>query len=380
MDLLQEQQQIRERWDLEELWGLIATLVALLSEVENPEGVAERNLGTVFSCEPSIAVFSVANIDWEGPPLRLAKNCLIGVLDESFASSLEEIGGRASAAVSLVKEYAEQQSHRRPLIGFAAMVPGQRTEAFSQAQRSLELIIDLAILLVPKKQEHALYSVRGASNRPGVRGLTLDRTVIHQAMKASGDGSDLSCEPLISDALGVFKPSFWYSAERVPLERLPCDDKLAHAVNKCLEGKTNITRRIQVAARWFSESFWSIVNDDSALAAGVALDSLVGARSGLPGRAMKERFAFLEAVPRDRPLRAREYDAIYSARSAIAHGGESPRVREGNFVREMQNAVTWAAWRLLAAEREFNLRDNKDLEALFDGLRWGTRSWGSSER
>ncbi|MER6567139.1 hypothetical protein ABT288_13295 [Streptomyces sp. NPDC001093] len=379
MDLLQKQQQIRERWELEELWWAVASLVALLSGVENSEGVAERNLGTLFSGEPSVTIFSVANIDWEGPPRRLAKNCLIGILDEVFASRLEEIGGMASAAIESVKEYAEQQPHRRPRIGFAAMTPGQRTEAFNQAQRSLELVVDLAILLDQKKDEHSLYSVRGASNRPGVRGLALDRTVIQQAMKASGDGADLACQPFISDALGVFLPSFWYSAERVPLEVLLSDDGLSHAVNRCLEGKTNITRRIQVAARWFSESFWATVNDDSVLAAGVALDSLVGARSGLPGRAMKERYAFLEAAPHERPLRAREYDAVYSARSAIAHGGESPRVREGDFVREMQNSVTWAAWRLLAAEDEFDLRDNKDLESLFEDLRWGTRSWGSQE-
>jgi hypothetical protein len=375
MALLQRQSSVRERWDPEELWGIVASLVAFLSVAGGPEGVARSNIEKLVKGDPSVVVFPVANIDWQGPARRVGKRLLIGVLDREFAGKVAVMGGRAENAAVAVGDYIDSQSHRRPMVGVAATVPGQGDLAFRQAQKQMELLVDISILLDRNKSEHSLYSIRGGSNRPGARGLALDRTVIDAALEASGDSADLACEPFISDALGLYPGHHWYSAHRVPLETMLSDEELRKPVERCLAANTNITRRIQVAARWFAESFWAVANDDSALAAGVALDALVGARAGLPGRAMKERYAFLEADRDARPARAREYEEIYSVRSAVAHGGESQKIHEGDFVREMQGAVTWAAWRLLEAEETFCLSDNKGLESLFEEMRWGTRDW-----
>jgi len=72
---------------------------------------------------------------------------------------------------------------------------------------------------------------------------------------------------------------------------------------------------LRVAARWFAEAFWSTDHDDSALALGVAVDALIGSRSGLPGRAMRERFALLESEPEKRASRAKRYEE--SSRFAV---------------------------------------------------------------
>jgi hypothetical protein len=106
-----------------------------------------------------------------------------------------------------------------------------------------------------------------------------------------------------------------------------------------------------------------------------ALDSLIGARAGLPGREMKERFAFLEPDPASRAQRAKRYDEIFSVRSAVAHGGVSSRLEEKNFINLMAADVSWAARRLLALRRDFSPSKEKDLDEVFDGFRWGTLAW-----
>jgi hypothetical protein len=376
--ILQKQPIIKDRWDSEDFWGVMASLVAFISTVENRPEVAKRNLEMILSRRPAVVAFPVANIDWQGPPRRFGGGFLIGILGGEFSEKLATMGEAARDSAGKVSEYVNEQSHRPPLVGFAAVVPAQGQQAFHHAKRAFELLVDLAILLDRKKIENSLFSIRGGSNRPGVRGLALDRTVINASMKASGDSADLACRPFIQDARGTLKSAYWHSADRVPLEKMLSNNELAGAVDKCLAGKSNITRRVQVAARWFSESFWAESEDDSVLAAGVALDSLVGSRSGLPGRAMKERYAFLEEEPGKRSDKAREWDEIYSARSAIAHGGESQKVKEPGFARRAQGIVTWTAWRLLEAERHFLLEDkNKSLDSLFEEMRWGTCDWDS---
>ncbi|WP_459801355.1 hypothetical protein [Herbidospora sp. RD11066] len=375
MSALTGQVRIRERWDSEEIWGVVASLIAHVSNAENAEALAGSSLERLLYSKPSLVVFPVANVQWKGPPIRIAKKLAIGILGEEFANVVGGMGGRTGSSIEELIDYMGTQKHRPPIVGFAALVPGQRSLAFTQAEQKFHLLVDLSLLLEADKEKHGLFSVRGASNRPGVRGLTLDRTVIGEAFKISNDTVDLACQPFIQDELGVSRAHRWYSPERVPLEDLLADDLLRSSIEKCLASESNISRRIQVAARWFSESFWSESTDDSALAAGVALDALLGAKSALPGRAMKERFALLDPDPDKRADRARKHEEIYAVRSIVAHGGESRKLEEGDFVREMQDAVTWTAKRLLEAESIFSIASDKSLETMFEDLRWGTRSW-----
>jgi hypothetical protein len=132
--------------------------------------------------------------------------------------------------------------------------------------------------------------------------------------------------------------------------------------------------RLKVAGKWFSEAFWASNHDDAVLALGVALDALIGSKSGLPGRAMKERFALLEDNPQQRSDRAKRYDEMYSVRSTVAHGGVSSRVNT-DFVRGFEREVTWTAWRLISLQEDFSITTDADFESTFDGLKWGTVAW-----
>jgi hypothetical protein len=136
-----------------------------------------------------------------------------------------------------------------------------------------------------------------------------------------------------------------------------------------------VTDRIKVAARWYSEALWAAQEDDAALALGVALDSLVGSRAGLPSREMKERFAFLESDTALRARRSARYQELFSVRSSVAHGGSSSRLETPGYIKAMAADVTWTAHRLLRLYQAFKPDTEKALEQVFDGFRWGTLEW-----
>ncbi|MBM9620586.1 HEPN domain-containing protein [Streptomyces zhihengii] len=378
-ELLAKQAQVRDRWSLEELWGYLATLVTSVHATKEREDKAREFLACIIYTEPSLVVFPVSNVAWEGAPLRIGKKNVIGNLNDAFVEEVQQLGGRAQNHKAQVGSYINQLKHRQPRVGFAALVPGQRGMARSQAERNLQLVVDLTMLLVTEKSERNLWSLRGDTNRPGVRGITLDRKVVEVGLRESGDDVELYSSPLLIDALGRHGGVSWRSEDPIPLMDLLQGDFLRSAVERCLIQENSFLRRLHVAARWFAESYWASAQDDAALAAGVALDALLGSKSALPGRAMKERYALLEEDPGIRSKRAKEYEEIYAVRSVVAHGGETRKLSEGNFLRDMQDSVTWAAWRLLEAHSTFSVSTEKELESLLEDLRWGTRQWPANE-
>ncbi|WP_157968566.1 hypothetical protein [Streptomyces geranii] len=377
--LLSKQSQVRDRWALEELWGYLATLIAFVYVSEGTEDLARRLLARIIYTEPSIVVFPVSNIAWAGDPIRMGKKNVVGLLDDTFVDAVQNLGGRGQAHRSQIATYVGELKHREPRVGFAALVPGQRGKARRQAERNFQALVNLTMMLVTNKSDRRLWSLRGDTNRPGLRGITLDRKAVEDSLRESGDHVELYSNPLVIDALGDKGGIQWQGEDPIPLKELLADDSLHAAVETCLAQENSFLRRLHVAARWFAESYWASAQDDAALAAGVALDALLGSKSALPGRAMKERYALLEPEARTRSTRAREHEEFYSVRSTVAHGGEVRKLSEGNFLRDMQDSVTWAAWRLLDIHTTFSVSSDKEFESLFDEIRWGTREWPSVE-
>ena len=159
---------------------------------------------------------------------------------------------------------------------------GQRNRAFSQCEALLRTLCDLTVLLDTAKDEHSLYSMRGTWNRPGIRGLQLDRGAVERAFRGAKDSVELAAAPLIIDELGVDSPYLWFSSDPLPLDILLASTAMRSAITRTLLAREGIAPRLRVAARWFAEAFWSTDHDDSALALGVAVDALIGSRSGLP--------------------------------------------------------------------------------------------------
>ena len=380
VEMLLAEGAIRQRWDPEEFWSVIGSLLTFVSVHDvAPDRVAVQ-IERLRNAAPSIVIVPVANIHWFGPPAVIADVGVFGGWDNpTFASAASELSSALAENAADVANYLQAQPHRRPMTGFAAIVPSQGSKAFKQATKRLQQLCDLALLLVRDKEHYGLYSLRGAWNRPGVRGLTLDRSTAQSIMVLSEHSAELSARPLVLDELGASSTVHWYSADPFPMQRLLEDPKLLQASEQILASRVGVASRVQLAARWYAESFWASENDDAVLALGVSLDALIGSKSGLPGRVMRDRYALLEPDPSARQDRARRYDEVFGARSAIAHGGTSTRICERNFVRSIQDDVTWAAWRLLQVEKVFGDDLSRDLDRLFDQLRWGTLAWPPEE-
>ncbi|MGV9791259.1 hypothetical protein [Streptomyces sp. NPDC003435] len=370
----------RDWWDAKELWGLVASLCVAASEAKDPRSFIDRNVSKLLKPSPALVMFPVANVEWEDAPRLLGSRCAIGKAGTTLADVVAQMGGRAATAREIVTDFANQQGHQTPPVCFATLVPGQRGMAFKQASRRFEALVDTALLLDTDKESHRLYATRGSWNRPGVRGLMLDRGAVEKGMQRKDAIVELYSQPLICDVVGKESGRRWYSADPVPLHAVLANNDLCDAVLNSLFNPEPIYRRLGVAGRWFSEALWSSNLDDATLALGVALDALIGAKSGLPGRAMKERFALLEADPQLRSIRAKRYENLYSIRSRIAHGGVTSKVEEKGFIERFQQEVTWAAWRLVAMHVDFSISSDADLESTFEDLRWGTSSWPADGR
>ncbi|MFI7409258.1 hypothetical protein ACIBU0_11395 [Streptomyces sp. NPDC049627] len=375
VEALLNQASARDRWDAKEFWGLVASLVVAAFEAKDPSAFIDRNISKLLKPSPALVVFPVANVGWDDTPRLLGNKCAIGNASAELSEVITRMGGRAASAGEILAKFINQQSHQPPPVCFATLVPGQRNMAFRQASRRFEMLVDTALLLDTDKENHRLHSSRGSWNRPGVRGLMLDRGAVEKGMQRKDAAVELYSHPLIYDEVGRTGSHHWYSAEPVPLHAVLSHAELCDAVLKSLFDSGSIYRRLAVAGKWFSEAFWSSNPDDATLALGVALDALIGAKNGLPGRAMKERFALLEDDPQERSNRAKRYEDLYAVRSRIAHGGVTSKVQEAGFIKGFQREVTWTAWRLIAMQVDFSISSDTDLESTLENLRWSTMSW-----
>ena len=264
VESLLKDQEVQKRWDSEAFWGLLASLVVALWSRGAPLDFAERQVARLRRARPSLVMLPAANVVWDAPPLTIAGAVMGDWDDPAFAEAVVRLDGTATP--ELPAEYISGQKHRRPMVGFATIVPTQMSRASSDAARRLEQLCDTALLLARDKSRHGLFSLRGAWNRPGVRGLTLDRKTVESAFQATNDDGELASQPLVVDELGSSSRYSWYSADPLPLSALLSDEEIRLGVEVVLGGQAGHAPRIQLAARWFAEAFWTTGRDDAALA------------------------------------------------------------------------------------------------------------------
>ena len=90
---------------------------------------------------------------------------------------------------------------------------------------------------------------------------------------------------------------------------------------------------------------------------------------------MADRFALLAEDPKVRRKLVADYLSFYSARSSVAHGAQSSKLDQPDFLTQYRTTVHWAAWRSIALRDTFTPSSEKQVDALYDDLRWGARSW-----
>jgi hypothetical protein len=373
---------VRERWSGDELWGTVASLVVQASRATDLRRTVGSLLSDLRTATATLVLLAVANVTWTGEPILVAGSVL-GVLGEPMREAIQGVAaGRTSIGVEDLARLAVAYSgtgldssipHRA--IALAGWCPGQSMLAVQQAERRLRHLLDLSLLLEANPPDLGLYSLRGPTNRPGMRGVALHRSAVEAGLARAGASGELAADIcVVSDGRARWH-AHWHSAEPFPLGRLLEDSARRRDLAQCLRDESPIARRTTVAARWYAEAHWAADKDDAVLALGVALDALIGSRGGLPGYAMRERFALLEPDVAKRAKRARRHAEIYSARSAVAHGSRSEALQEPGFVRQVAGDVVWATYRMLALDELFSPTSDRHVDDCFEQLRWGTTLW-----
>ena len=153
------------------------------------------------------------------------------------------------------------------------------------------------------------------------------------------------------------------------------DSETVNQIERTIVRQTPLSRRMRVAARWYSQAHWSEHDIDAVLALGIAVDALIGDRNGLPTSVLAERFGLLEPNPVSRAERAKEFRELYSARSAVAHGSLSSTKIDTVFREKLVRQVCWVARRMILLDREFHPLNDTDFRSIFEDLRWGSLQW-----
>lgn len=200
----------------------------------------------------------------------------------------------------------------------------------------------------------------------------MDRATIQDHL-GSIASTELNTEMLYISPIRVGTENRWYSADPFPLANVLRDPEVRSSVEANLIEIAPVPSRIRVAARSYSDAFWATSLNDSALRLGMPLDALVGATSGLPTRALAERFALLDGDPAMRSTRYASFQEYYGVRSAIAHGGKPSDVSHA-FLTRILDDVRWVARRMERMQKLFAPKNESEVTEIFEGLRWGTHS------
>lgn len=375
IEALLHERDVKRRWAEKDLWSAVADLLAYLYGVADRESGLDRGLKRVRGAKAALVILPVANVIWTGVP-ELIGDLAIGVAGDQFVRLVNELEPSDARADPILQEYVDECASREsPVVLLACRTEAQGSWAIDQATQRLRAVLDLAILLGVRLSEYRWTARRSQVNRPGVRGLAIDRPAVEKHLSEAGR-LEFAAQPLvISSTMRSRRAVHWYSADPMQLDLLLRNNTLRGSLTRCVTNTGPVCSRLRVAARWFAEAHWAEDDDDAALALGVAMDALVGSKGALPGRSMAERYALLADEPYARQERADRYKRIHAVRSSIAHGGRSGELEKPDYILSVQMDVEWAASRLIALDDFFHPKTEAEFDGVFDELRWGTAFW-----
>ena len=390
VERLLKQASFQKLWHEEEIWGVVASMIATLPIGEDEQRVRDalaNRLERLTSPGPTVVVFPVAHVAWKGPPCVIGP-AVLGRLGDAWMAALRDLYGSPleinSSAPSWWEEAAglkDAPSHDRPvIIGVVVRSAGKR--AHEDAEAVFNGLIELSLLLAPDLKSRGLLGLRGDVFRPGIRGLRVDR----HALERIGQ----TCKPVLSElAAAVYVQSratmgtshHWYGEAPWPLEDLLQSEERRAAIVELLAAQGPIGRRFRIAARWYARAHWSSNEQEAILALGIALEALLAESGGGPGAILGERYALLHSGAK---ARKQAYDyfmkKIYEARSAVAHGRVSDLLEDFHFIRDVAERTAWVANTLNGWVKKLDLKSDEDHRKLFSDLKWGVKPSGSSSR
>lgn len=373
MQALLRDQRVTTRWRDEDLWTMVLSLVAAASAGH----VADLHAAVDRLLKPKRVrvAAAVANITWNSEPMSIGALTLAEVHGEADVRELANTLKLDARAEESLVGYAQQLLQGLNAYVVATLTTDRQGELASQDfERAFEDLIGLTLMLADDLEAHGIYSLRGSTNRPGIRGVTLDRSAIVELLADHGS-AELGARVLTITGWNSGNNFRWYSADPLPLDRILGAD-LRVVIDDLMTAPDAIAQRLRVAARWYARAFWAEAEDDSALAVSVALDSLLTGKDAVPGAVSKSRFALLERDPAARGVRFERYEALYKVRSAIAHGGDATRrLAQIGGARSILKDAHWVAMKLLELRDISTPPDEKEFRELWAAVQWGALEW-----
>jgi len=320
VEKLQRIQKFKNLYEEEDLWVLVASLAASVP-LGGPEGkthsLITARLQKLGNPPPATVLFPVANVNASPQPIRIG-GLRIGFWSHSdFDDIRQQVLPRLERSTKPWWIAGDQGAVVGCCIG-----PEQIGRAVRAGEELFESVISLALMFEEDLDSRNLFSLRGDSHRPGMRGLSVDREYLTElATQVPEIHRELGASVIAHSQFGTRVSRRWFAEPPFPLlELLDSEDRRA-AVEQVAVGKTGALRRLATAARWHAKAYWSSNHDDAVLALGVCFDAMLSETSPSPGRVLAERFAFLAAEPETRERRYKKFQSeIYPMRSAVAHG------------------------------------------------------------
>lgn len=363
-----------DRYDVDEFWALMASLVGRLPMTVPPEHI-ERQIESVLTAPESLVVMPLANVEpFQG-------SFVIGPLTIGQFRSLEErirdkvrSAEPGQTATAMWWMSADDAGAPAP-VTLAYRTEAQRGRAVREAEDAFDDAIAIAAALEPDLDALALYSLRGDTNRPGVRGLTIDRPTLADLGRSSPRiRRELSSDALICDGGGNSLHHRWFAESPFPVERLMREHVRRQIVERILSGGTVLHRRLRLAARWHAKAHWALDVDDAVLALGIALESMLSEKGPSPGRVLAERYALLVQDPMARRARYREFQGeFYPARSSVAHGAKRTSIGV-DFVRRLAREVRSTFAMVAEVTHARRIDTEEDYDEFFASLKWDGRT------
>lgn len=377
MQLLLKQRTVRESYDAEELWGVVAGLIGrlpMLSEVAMLERDVHARLAALIVPPESVVVMPIANLDPGNSPIDVGP-LLLGRLGDGWR---ERLRTRAKGTGSLHAGTGpwwhsltgiDRESDVVLLAHFGRLQLGR---AVQDAEEGFENLVALALVLEPDLDGRELFSLRGDSHRPGIRGLAVDRQALRATTKSSPTLTrELLADVFVSGVLGANVSHRAYGERPFPLHQLLNGHRLADA-QFILTSHASPQLRLKVAARWHAKAYWSSGVEDAVLALGIAFEALLSEGNPSPGRVLSERFAFLAREPSERPARYRLFNQeYYPARSSVAHGSKKRSI-DYRFVRGMAADLRHTFAKIASLIKANAVESESGYNQMFDALKWGT--------